>query len=1355
MSEVNQRIAQLSPDQSIALEQRLLARRNSVRARGIPKRPVGVPAPLSFAQERLWFLSNFEPDSTAYNEMHVARMRGDLNIEALERSLDAVAARHDSLRICVGERDGVVIQVDNPLPPTRLPIYDLSMVSADERMASAMDTVGQLQAEPFDLGQAPLWRAALVRLADDDHLFVRVVHHMVSDGWSGSILWREIGHYYREFCVSDAPSELPALGVDYGDYAAWQRAQLQGEHLEAQVEFWRAKLNGVAPLELPTDRPRPLQLTHRGKVEKFVVDQDVLESLTALARANRVSLYIILLTAFQVLLHRYSGQDDITVGSPVANRTRSEVEDIIGFFVNTLVLRADCSGNPTFRTLLEQVRKYALDAYGHQDTPFEKLVEELSPARELNRNPLFDVFFALQNMPQSVVDLHGLNCERLRNTDVASKFDLSLYLTQNEGALHGQLEYALDLFNQSTILRLIGHFQTLLKSIIANPDSPIDDLTLLTAHERDTLLYQWNDTAVAYRSHATIHGLFQAQAAKTPQAVAVTDRANSLTFAAVDAASNHLAHQLLELGVRPGEAVGVLLERSADLVIAMLAVVKAGAAWLPLDPSNPAERLAWMAADAGISKLISTAALAATLGETSYHRILLDDMPSSHDKQPVVPPGVAVTGADVAYYLYTSGSTGRPKGIVATHRGALNRFEWMWQTYPFAAGEAACQRAAASFVDSVWEIFGPLLQGCPIVIAPDATVRDPKELVAFLAEHKLSRVTVVPALLTHLLDVYAHRAPDAWAPRLWICSGETLPAHLVNRFGEVLPEARLLNLYGSSEVAGDVTWWDAQDHDRAEGIVPIGRPIANTQIYILDTRQQPVPIGVTGELYAGGDGIALGYLNQPELSAERFLDNPFGTNPGDRLFRTGDLARYREDGHIEYLGRKDRQVKIRGFRVEPGEIEAVLANHARVQTAVVGVRDDAQGTPSLVCWWKCKADQSIDSEQLRSYLRTQLPDYMVPQAFVEVEEFPTTTSGKIDLKRLPDPVVDQSSSAEAPNSALEMQLLSVWRQVLGRKQIGVEDNFFDVGGHSLLAVRLLSKVAAATGKELPIASLFYGPTIRQQAALLMDEGWEPTWKALVPIKAGGTHLPLFLVPPVATTSVRIAALADYLEPEQPLFSFNPPGIDGKDDAIDSVEEIAATYLAEARKVQPEGPYLFGGICFGAHVALEMAQQAQKAGEHAPVVIVIDADHPRNGPTWGSNAPRQPLSEILRQTTRSIGSGKAVHYVSDKTRRKYRRLRVQLRQRLMPNGKQINQVWRGHAKAHNSYVAKPFQGKLILLQSEQLAKKALQNHWEDLAAGGLERVLFAGTTHMDLLRDRDRVAAELTRIVEEYVQNVPR
>jgi amino acid adenylation domain-containing protein len=1024
--------------------------------------------PVSFAQQRLWFLDELEPGNPAYNLPRVVRIQGTLNVSALAGAIQALVSRHDGLRTVFRSIEGEPRQVILARMQVDLPILDLSHLSSDARKQEALRLAGEEGRRPFDLTSGPLLRGTLIRLGPREHILVLVMHHIITDGWSMSIFFRELAEFYRASVDARAP-ELPELTARYSDFAQWQRESVSGEVLRGLVEYWKKELHGAETiLDLPTDHSRPLIHTGHGAREHFFIDQHVAEKLKRLGQSQNATLFMTLLAAFQTLLWRYTLQATVLVGTPVAGRNEVELEGLVGFFVNTLILRADFSDDPTFRELLKRIRSTALEAYAHQDAPFEKLVEELNPERTLSRTPLFQAMLVLQNAPKQTLELQDLVLEELDFESGIAMFDLTLEVVELDG-LHCTFEYSSDLFDRTTIRRLIGHFETLIHGFIRNPEARVSALPLLTGQERQQILVDWNNTAAAYANDLCIHTAFEQQAARTPEAEAFRYQDHHLTYGQLNERANRLAHYLVGQGVAPGSLVGISVERSLEMAIGLLGILKAGAAYVPLDPSLPAQRLAVMLEDSRVRTIVTQHAVRDSLLEHGAQLLFLDADKAGIDAQSQMNPSVPRSSEDLAYVIYTSGSTGTPKGVEGTHRASMNRFEWMWKTYPFGPGETCCQKTALSFVDSIWEIFGPLLGGVRNVIIPEQVLLETEQFVQLLAKYEVSRIVLVPSLLRVLLDQYPDLAARLPILTLWSASGEALTADLARSFIRALPRATLLNIYGSSEVAADVTWHEVREKDTTS-CVPIGKPISNTQIYILDRYLNPVPAGVRGEIHVGGDCLSRGYWNRPEATAERFIRNPFGTST--RLYKTGDLGRFLPDGAVEYLGRADNQVKIRGFRIELGEIESVLRSHPSVREAVVTVQGEQQKLLAYVV--AADGQESLPAE-LRLFVGSKLPQYMAPSTYVVLEAMPVLPSGKINRNALPSAELVRPFSDRtyvAPRNDIEETLAGIWREVLKLDQVGIEDNFFELGGHSLLAVQVISRIRKAFDVEVSIMAIF-------------------------------------------------------------------------------------------------------------------------------------------------------------------------------------------------------------------------------------------------------------------------------------------
>jgi amino acid adenylation domain-containing protein len=915
---------------------------DKTQARPILPVPRGGKLPLSFAQQRLWFIHELEPSSSAYNIPIAVRFKGRLDLAAMERTLGEIVRRHESLRTTFATSDGEPVQLISPPGELRLHVLDLTHLPEGERTGEAQRLATADAAQPFELERGPLYRAGLLRLSAQDHVLLFTMHHTISDGWSISVLVNEVAALYSAF-AEGRPSPLAPLPIQYADFAHWQRRYLSGEVLESHLKYWGRQLGGTLPaLDLPTDRPRPSVQSFRGASQKLNLSAGLVGKLKALARREGVTLFVLLLAGFKSLLYRYTGQEDITVGSPIANRNRSEVEGLIGFFVNTLVLRTDFSGEPTFRELLGRVWAVALESYAHQDMPFEQLVERLQPERSMSRSPLFQVMFHLMNAPRDEVLLPGLTLQPVEVERVATQMDLSLDLFEGENGILVVAEYSTDLFDAATVARLLTHFQTILEGVAENPDRRIAQLPLVAGAEREQILSGWNDTARDYPSDRCLHELFEEQAAGTPDALAVTGDEERLTYAELDGRANQLARHLMALNVGPETLVAVMMDRSVALVVALLGVLKAGAGYVPLDSHYPKQRLAYMLEDSGAAVLLTQEHLLSSLPEHRAAVVVVDgaDANPIASRSSLRPAPAAATSEHPAYVIYTSGSTGRPKGVVVSHRAICNRLFWGAEAFPLGVSDRVLQITTVSFDVSVWEFFAPLVAGACLVLARPEDYQDVEYLTGLIEREQVTIINVVPSLLQVLLEDESFARCRSL--RQVFVGGEAMPVELPARFFKQ-SNAELYNLYGPTESTIDATCWKCGPQDGARRSVPIGRPVGNLRAYILDRHLEIVPVGVAGELYIGGAGLARGYLGRPELTAEKFIPNPFGRAPGERLYRTGDLARYLAEGEIEFLRRKDEQVKIRGFRIETGEIEAALMKHPSIKTAVVVVSSPERG----------------------------------------------------------------------------------------------------------------------------------------------------------------------------------------------------------------------------------------------------------------------------------------------------------------------------------------------------------------------------------------------------------------------------
>jgi len=1155
--------------------------------------------PTSFAQQRLWFLARLEPDSPAYNIPRPLRLRGALNVPALRQTFNQILDRHDVLRGRFELIDGQPMQLIASQLEIDLPVIALQHLSPNEREAEVSRLAIADAEQPFDLSKAPLLRVSLLKLAPDEHVLLLTMHHIVSDGWSMGLLVKEMASIYESISEQQPPA-LPKPTIQYADFARWQHKWLQDGVLEEQVRYWQQHLNEApAVLSLPIAKQRPATQTINGSHRSRTLSQKLKRALKELSRQEGVTLFMMLLAAFTTLLYRYSGQDDLVVGTPIAGRNREELEALIGFFVNTLPLRTSLAGNPSFRELLTRVKETSLGAYAHQELPFEKIVEAIQPVRSLSHSPIFQVMFALQNQPRATFTLPGLEVAHLKRDYDTAKFDLSLFMSERDDRLSCWLEYNTDLFTTTSVERLLDHFETLLESIVANPDRSISQMPLLSERERQEILVDWNRTQAEFDGTILVHELFEAQTERTPEATALVAGKERLNYRELNARANQLARYLLATGVGPDQRVGVCLERSADAVIAILATLKAGGAYMPLDLAYPAERLAFTLADSEARVLLTNEALAATVPDTAARKVFLDSewpVIARHESSNL--PRVAHP-ENLAYVIYTSGSTGRPKGVAIEHRSTATFLQWAMKTFSAAELSSVLLSTSFCFDLSVFELFAPLSVGGKVILVENALQ------LANLNGEEVTLVNTVPSAMTELVRF---GGIPASVQTVNLC-GEPLLKSLVDEIYERTQARQVLNLYGPSE---DTTY---STYVLAERDVPteptIGRPMSNTAAYILDREGQPVPVGVPGELHLSGAGLARGYLNRPELTAEKFIPDPYSGSGGARMYGTGDLARYRADGEIEFLGRIDHQVKLRGYRIELGEIEIALREHDAVEDAVVIAQDSATGR-DLVAYVAVQlpVDEQSVTARMRALLRTTLPEYMVPAYFVFLERLPLTPNGKIDRRALPSATrsrADLTESRTTPANKVEQRLARIWKEVLSLDRVGFNDNFFEIGGHSLLAVRLVSEIEKAFGQKLALVSLFRHTTIESQAEALSHVADTSAWPTLVEIQKGDHTIPLFCVSMPNVNALGYVALARSLGGQQAVYGLQaqyPEDLQGEHSQT-AVEELATEYLESVREIRPYGPYQFVGMCRGAHIAFEMARRLREEGEEVGLVGILD------------------------------------------------------------------------------------------------------------------------------------------------------
>ncbi|RZU76658.1 amino acid adenylation domain-containing protein [Micromonospora kangleipakensis] len=1208
-----------------ALIARRLRRRAAAPTAGIPRRPDGTDPPLSFAQERVWFMEQIAPGEAAYLMAVPLRVRGPLDVDRLRAALDGLTRRHESLRTRFpADADGRPLALVEDAVEVPLRIVE----AADENAAQAL--VDRAAVEPFDLAAGPLLRALLIRVAVDDHVLLLTQHHITSDGWSVDVLLRDlIALYHRS-------EQLPELPIQYGDFAHWEARTLAGPQVQRHLDYWTGRLAGVPPLELPLEAPRPATQTYHGDFVEFRVDREVVDGLAALAREAGGTLFMALLAAYQVLLARHCGQDDFAIGVSVAGRSAPELENVVGMFINMLPMRAELAGDPTFTELLGRTRPALLDAFEHADVPFARVVQELGVPRDVSRSPVFQAMFVLQNYEMGRFEAASGRADvefdwtpmELR----ATRFDIELHLVEVGSGLWGKLVFNTDLFDRSTVERMAARFGTLLRSAVAAPELPVSGLDVLADGERTLVVDAWNATATPFPEHATLHGLVEEQVARTPDAVAVRFDGRSVSYAELNTMANRIAHRLLRAGVGPETLVGVCAERSVELVAGLLGVLKAGGAYLPLDPEYPADRLAFMVSDAAAPVVLLQDRLRGVLPDTDATVLALDHE-SEWRGESGDDPSPTATAGNVAYVIYTSGSTGRPKGVANAHRGIVNRLDWMQRTYRLGADDAVLQKTPASFDVSVWEFFWPLQTGARLVLAKPGGHKDAGYLRDLLIAERVSIAHFVPSMLTAFL---AEDGIEACASlRRVICSGEELPLASAVEFTGRFPDCELYNLYGPTEAAIDVSRWHCRPAELAElTSVPIGGPIANLRLYVLDERLNPVPPGVNGELYIGGVGVARGYHRRPALTAERFVPDPFGPTPGTRLYRTGDLVRWRPltgsrrppgsseasppgadgtpppaAGVIEFLGRIDHQVKLRGLRIELGEIESALREQDGVVEAAVVVREDTPGDRRLAAYLVGPASAS----ELKTALKQRLPEYMVPAAFVSLDALPLTSNGKLDRRALPAPVAARESAVELvePRDPTERTLARIWSEVLGVPALGIDDDFFDLGGHSMLATQVVARIRKAelAGRPVGVMDLFQNRTIRDLAGFIdgpaQDDGPRRLLYELTrPVPPAQRTLTYVCVPYGGGSAIVYQPLADALPDGVAMYSVAIPGHDvGLEEDAVPLDELTGRVAAEVLE-RISGPLVLYGHCgVGSAIVAEVARKIEAAGRDLEAVYI--------------------------------------------------------------------------------------------------------------------------------------------------------
>lgn len=1284
-------------------------------------------APLSFEQQQIWLHAQLVPETAIYNEpVTICRYR-ELDLPALEHAFTEVVQRHEAWRTTFAEADGEPIQTIHPPAPVQLPFVDLSQIPVEERETEAQRLALEDSLRPFNLSEGPLFRCLVVRFSENEHRVFLTLHHIIFDGYSiYRVLLPELTALYEAFSQGQN-SPLAELPAQYADYAIWEREQLsRSDRLAVQLAYWKKQLDGLPLLQLPCDRSRPQIQSFHSAIEALAFSKDVSDAIKRIVRQEGCTLFMGLLAAFAVLLHRYSNSEDIPIGTVSSTRKRAEVEGLLGYFLNPVVLRTDLSGDPSFRQLLRRVRQVTLDALSNDDAPFLHVVQELHPSRSLSFNPLFQVLLTLEPPALELESGWSVGLTQSEVDTGTAKFDLALELDDRPSGLVGRFKYSTDLFDAETAARMADHLATLLEGIAASPDAAISKLPMLTAQERQQICEKWNDTAATPAKYCSIPEWFSNQAEQTPEAVSVIDGEREVSYRELDQKSNQLAAYLKKQGVFAETPVGIYLEPSAELIVSILGVLKAGGACVPLDPSYPAQRLTYVMEETGLKILVTQAHLRSLL-PGKVRTVCVDSDWPVISEEATQPADTKFAAGDLAYVIFTSGSTGKPKGVEITHGNLVHSTQARPLFYGPDAGRFLLLSSFA-FDSSLAGIFGTLCQGGALAVTPGSLQANLSRVTELIARYRISHILCIPSLYGLLLDQATQGQLSSL--RVVIVAGEACPAELVNRHYALLPEAALFNEYGPTEATVWSTVYRCQKEITKE-LVPIGRPIPNTRAYVMDSYLNPVPVGVPGELYIGGLGVVRGYLNRPEETSARFIPDPFCD--GARLYKTGDRVRYLPDGNLELLGRLDRQVKIRGFRIELDEIEAVICQYPEVQQAAVVVRKEKTGESQVLAYIVAEADK-IDIATLGSFVSHRLPEAMVPSAFVVLENLPLTPSGKVDRNALPALVeFGPAKPLSKTTSALEQKLAEIWKTVLGKQQLGVEDNFFDLGGHSLLVAKLLLRIEQQFGKRLTIANVFQAPTIRQLASMLDGAESSRHSEALVPIQPKGSKPPLFWV----RGGPLYLPLAGRLGLDQPLLGLELPAADAAKLPVPcTFEDIAAAFVVQLRKVQPEGPYYLAGLCVNGVMAYEMARQLVAQGQAVALLGLFDAQNP----AYYNDFSLESRSRLMFR--------KVEHHIVSLKRVKRQELRGYIRDRLMGIPRRLSVLrWRTHRslglavdEKHLSdldsivhpasfvYMPKPFRGNVVFFQSTDWPVGRYWDFhasWNGVISGDMEVYRIAG------------------------------
>ena len=1352
------------------------ARRQGHETSRIPSYPRDRHILLSYAQERLWFLDRLNPGNYAYNIPGAVRMRGAVHRGYMELALNEILARHESLRTnfeMVGEEPVQVISRVKSLPLT---FIDLSHLSDEEQLTEARRLVEEESRRPFDLSRDLLVRAALIKLGENDHVFVVTFHHIISDGWSRGVFTREFAAIYEAFLLG-RPNPLPPLPIQYADFAQWQREWLRGERLESQLTYWKQQLSGDIPqLEALLDKPRPATPSLHSGHASFTLPTELCQALRRISQQEDATLFMVMLAAFKLLLHRHTGVEDIAIGSPIAGRNRAELENLIGVFLNTLVLRTDISDRPSFRDLLRRVRKTAMDAYTNQDIPFEQLLIELHPERSLNRTPFFQVFFNMLNVEEGAVNLPGLSVEFFADPDIGSKFDLTLYLTEFDNGIELTMVYNADLFSPERIQELLAQYEVVLSQVVEQPDQQITHFSLVTPAARSLLPDPVE--ILPEPAQVLLPELIQNWVRKTPEQIALVQHDRQWTYAQVDEHASRLARLLVSRGVQRGEVVAVCGSRSLELIASMLAAFSSGGVLLSIDPTLPNPRKQLMLKEASAKALILLDEDRAEWadGIASEHILGWNDssLVEINASSASLPE---LSGEDAAYVFFTSGTTGVPKGVKGNHKGLAHFLSWQRDTFCVEPHDRAAQLTALSFDVMLRDIFLALVSGGTLCLPEDNLQLHAEATLDWLREERISIVHTVPTLAqTWLSSSAVTELPDL---RRVFFAGEPLKDSLVHAWREHFPVCQIVNLYGPTETTMAKCFYKVPE-TVLPGIQPVGSPLPQTQALILNPAGQLCGIGEPGEIVIRTPFRTFGYINAPEENTKKFVKNPFRNDEQDLVYYSGDQGRYRPDGQIDILGRIDGQVKVRGVRIELSEIEAALLQHTAVQQAVASVWEPETGDKRLAAYVVVKPGHEFQSHELRAFLKERLPEAMIPSSFTQIESIPLTPNGKVDRRALPLP--DQADrdleheQVHARNTT-EEKLVQIWEDLLKVKPIGVTDNFFELGGHSLLAVHLFSRIKRDFGVNLPLATLFQKTTIEQLTEAIQQKSDAPTWSSLIAIEPQGNHPPFFCIHGVTGDILWFRDLAHALAPDYPFYGLQARGLDGIQQPFSQVESMAAHYVTEMRRLQPKGPYFLGGASFGGSVAYEIAQQLLQQGEEVALLAIFDQPPPnvtvhvenrtiksklirgmkvaRNFPGWFGEFLKLGPERILMRVRRKIKLAQKIREYSKTENPELFDATdfIDFAGELSPHRQQLIM---SHYQAMKDYVPQSYRGRVTLFRAK--ARPLMSTHdpeaaWKELNPGGLVVINVPGTHEgMFKVPHVNYLAGQLKKLIDQASEN---